>query len=122
MLKVLIVDDAPLVRERVAGALRDFVQVAVLAEYDAAQPAIEGLRQHEPDLVVLDVELKASNGMQVLKHIVDNQLASKVFVFSNHSGLQQRSRFLLAGADGFYSKVGEFDHMLDAIEVLARAA
>lgn len=121
VITVLIVDDAPLVRERLAGALQDFARVTVLGKYDSAQAAIDGVMEHEPDLVVLDIELKGSNGMQVLRHVVDNHYPAKVFIFSNDNDPQQRRRFLQAGADGFYSKAGEFDQMLDTIDAFAAA-
>lgn len=117
-IKVVLVDDSRLVRERVADALRDFAHVNVAAEYEAANEAIDGVSEHSPDLVVLDIELKQSNGMQVLQHVVKNHPMARVFIFSNYSDAQQRSRFLSAGAHGFYSKTNEFDQMLDAIDTL----
>jgi DNA-binding NarL/FixJ family response regulator len=116
---VLIVDDSALIRGRIAAMLEHIPNIIVSGWAEDATAAIGLIRQDPPDVVVLDISLKTSNGMEVLRYVAGTHPAIKVIVLSNYSEEASRARFLAAGAYGFYDKSLEFDKIRDAIGRLA---
>ena len=65
-MKALVVDDAPMVRTRVAALLREVAADIEVVEAGDADEAFESIRSGSPDLVVLDIHLPGLNGLQML--------------------------------------------------------
>ncbi|MGE0311677.1 MAG: response regulator [Lautropia sp.] len=119
-LRVVVVDDSAVIRERIAvalGALPGVEIAGVLAEAATAIVAIDAL---VPDLVVLDVNLGDGDGWPVLRHVRHRLAGSVVLVFSNDVSPPVRDRYLGAGARGYFDKSLEFEALRDAVLALAR--
>ena len=119
---VLIVDDSALIRGRIAAMLESIPNIQVGGWAEDAPAAIDLISRAPPDVVVLDISLKSSNGFAVLLYVSRAHPATKVIVLSNYSEAASRARFLAAGAFGFYDKSLEFDKIRDAIALLAAAS
>jgi two-component system, LytTR family, response regulator len=70
MIRVLIVDDEQPARERLRELLRAFQEVQVVGEADSGEQAIERINQLNPDLVLLDIQMPACNGIEVAASLV----------------------------------------------------
>ncbi|WP_395057080.1 response regulator transcription factor [Polaromonas sp.] len=113
-LQVFHADDSPLMRERVAGLLES-AAMAVVGHAETPQYAIEGILAAHPDVVVLDVQLDGGSGLQVLRAVRRVAPDIAFVVFSNHSDVVYRRRYLDEGAHAFLDKSTEFDQLASAV-------
>ena len=67
--RVVIVDDHPLFRERLAEVINQELDMEICGEAEDAQQAIELIRNTSPDLVIVDITLKGSSGLELIKSI-----------------------------------------------------
>lgn len=116
--KVFLVDDSALVRDRVAAMLAAR-SMAVVGAAETPEASIEGILAAHPDVVVLDVQLEGGSGLQVLRAVRDAQPAIAFVVFSNNAGPAYRRRYLGEGARRFLDKTTEFDQLVAAVEQAA---
>jgi two-component system LytT family response regulator len=78
--KVLIVDDEPLARDRIREMLTDYPEMEVVAEARNGREAIESIESHAPDLVFLDVQMPDFNGFDVLQNLKVDRMPLIIFV------------------------------------------
>lgn len=117
-MKVFLVEDSPLLRERLT-ALIDSVGASTVGHADGAREAIEGILAARPDVVVLDLHLKEGNGFDVLRALAKEAPEIAFFVLTNHPVESFRAVATRLGARGFFDKSTEFDKLR---EVLAARA
>lgn len=79
-MKVLIVDDEPLARERLRDLLVRDTDVEVVGECTDGPSAVEAIREQEPDLVFLDVKMPGHDGFRVVEEIGSDRMPATVFV------------------------------------------
>ncbi|HWF41161.1 MAG TPA: LytTR family DNA-binding domain-containing protein [Acidothermaceae bacterium] len=84
MVRVLIVDDEPLARIRIRDLLAEHADVLVIAECGSASVAVDAIRQLEPDLVFLDIQMPEMDGFDVLRAIRAERMPAIVFVTAHH--------------------------------------
>ena len=114
-IKVLLVYDHLLFRESLVGYLSAQPGLKVVAAVSTGAQAIEQLSQVRPDVVLLDLRLGASSGLDVLMQIKARPYAPRVLVVSSHEGDAMVRRAMSLGADGYISKsVSSYD-LLSAI-------
>ena len=117
--QVFIVDDSASIRLRLAEMLNGIDDVRVVGEAETSRAAIDGILQTRPDSVLLDLNLGASNGIEVLR-VVRAQAPEIVFVvLTNHSEPQYRRFCQKAGARYFLDKSTEFDRVREVIAEIA---
>jgi two-component system, OmpR family, response regulator len=116
---IILVEDSTLVRERLREMLEEFSRIKLLGEYDNAAAAITALRQQPVDIVLLDIKLKGSSGLDVLRHVKGTHPATKVIVFTNHSDDEFRELFIRLGADYFFSKTHETQRLRETLAMLS---
>ncbi|HEX6587407.1 MAG TPA: LytTR family DNA-binding domain-containing protein, partial [Longimicrobiales bacterium] len=87
ILRALIVDDEPLARDNVRLALEKELDVEVIAECADGESAIEAIRELEPDVVFLDVQMPGTGGFDVVNEIGPEEMPAVVFVtaFDEHA-------------------------------------
>ena len=86
-LRVVIVDDEALARRGIRARLRAFPNMTVVQECSDGKSAIRAIRQHEPDLIFLDVQMPGMGGFEILASIAGQSLPSVIFVtaFDQHA-------------------------------------
>lgn len=119
---IFVVDDSAIIREHIATMLGRIANIRITGQADDAPAAIEGIARNPPDVVVLDISLRTSNGMDVLRYVARECPATKVIILSNYSEPESRELFLNAGAYQFFDKSLEFDKIRDAVAKLANPA
>ncbi len=102
--RILIVDDHPLVREALAGRIRQFEDIEVCGESDDVQDALDQVREKMPDLVIVDISLKTGNGIELIKQVHSQFPSVKMLVSSMYDEGLYADRVLRAGASGYISK------------------
>jgi two-component system nitrate/nitrite response regulator NarL len=116
--KLLIAEDHPAMRARVASLLqRDFDVVASVA---GGLAAVEAASRFLPDLVILDVSMPTLDGPDVARRVKDQGCNAKIVFISVSTDLNHITACLAAGGDAYVSKMRMATDLIDAInEVLA---
>jgi DNA-binding NarL/FixJ family response regulator len=113
--RVLIVDDHPAVREALASRIRRQTDLEVCGEAADMAEALRLVAATQPDVAVVDISLRASDGIELIKRIRDRPGAIRVLVWSMHSESLYAERALRAGALGYVNKDQATDTILEAI-------
>ncbi len=118
MISIMLVEDSVAVRNRLRAILEDLQRFQVVGEFDAAQDAIAAIASQPPDVVVLDIRLRAGNGIEVLRHIREHAPDVKVIVFSQHGDPEYREQFEQAGANFFFDKTHQAGQLVATLSQL----
>ncbi|MBI4788992.1 MAG: response regulator transcription factor [Chloroflexi bacterium] len=119
-LRVFLVEDSLVIRQRLKRMLADIAQVQVVGEAGDARSATDAILQRKPDAVLLDIHLESGSGIDVLQRVKNSQPAPAVIVLTNYPYTQYRQKCLEAGADFFFIKSAEFDRVVPALKQLAQ--
>jgi DNA-binding NarL/FixJ family response regulator len=117
-MKVFVVDGSPMIRRGLVEMLESIPYASFVGEAADAAEAIRGIRASAPDVILLDINLRASQGIAVLQHVARESPATKVIVLTNHVEPGLRKRYTDAGAYLFLDKTMEFEKVRDALAVL----
>jgi DNA-binding NarL/FixJ family response regulator len=113
--RVVIVDDHPLFRERLSELISHELDMEVCGEAEDAQQAIDLIRNTSPDLAIVDITLKGSSGLELIKSIKALSIGVPVLVLSMHDESLYAERALHAGATGYITKHESAENVLLAI-------
>jgi DNA-binding NarL/FixJ family response regulator len=114
--RVLIVDDHPLVRHGLREMLSRQPDLQVVGECETANEAVRASRTLEPDLVMVDIALKDTNGLDLLKRLRKQSRTLKMLVLSMHDEAFFAERALRAGAGGYVSKQESPQRVIEAVQ------
>ncbi|MDX1492648.1 MAG: response regulator transcription factor [Longimicrobiales bacterium] len=117
--RVVLAEDHSLVRAGFRRLLEGMDGVEVIAEAADGRAALAALKEHEPDLLVLDLTMPELNGIEVLTRARKKWEALKILVVSMHTDRHYVLRAFSEGADGYLVKAaGEFEMELAVTSVL----
>jgi DNA-binding NarL/FixJ family response regulator len=119
---VFIVDDSPVVRERLARMIAELPGVDVVGEAEIAFEALNAIRKLKPGVVVLDISMPGSSGIYVLETLKREEPSPVVIMLTNFSHDQYRRKCLQLGADYFFDKTSEFEKVIDVLRELPSGA
>jgi two-component system invasion response regulator UvrY len=120
MIRVLIVDDHPIVRAGLRRIAEDDRGIVVTAEAPNGDAALDALRQHVADVVLLDVSMPGSPFTETLRRLREEHPTVRILVLSAHPEDQWAVRALRGGAAGYLTKDHSPDQLLDAIRRVHR--
>ncbi len=118
-MKILLVDDHVVVRAGVRRLLATEADVSIL-EAESSQEALDVCRREKPDLIVLDLNLTGSSGLELLRRLVQLDKTVKILVLSMHSEPVYAARALQAGARGYVSKSAGADEFVEAVRQVGK--
>jgi len=113
--KVLIVDDHPAVREALATRIGRQPDLEVCGEAADMSEALRLVADTQPDVAVVDISLKTSCGIDLIKRIKDRNDTVRILVWSTHSESLYAERALRAGALGYINKDQATDKIVEGI-------
>ena len=113
--KVFLVDDHPLVREWLSQLIEREQDLAVCGEAEDTQEALEKIEQTRPDIVVADISLKNTHGLELVKDLQARLPSLPVLVLSMHDESLYAERVLRAGAKGYITKQEATKKILQAV-------
>ncbi len=113
--RILIVDDHPMVRERLTEIINRECDLIVCGEAEDRHQAIEAIKTCPPELVIVDLTLKNSDGLELIKDIRSRWPKLAVLVVSMHDESLYAERCLRAGAQGYITKQEATRNILLAI-------
>jgi two-component system, NarL family, invasion response regulator UvrY len=115
MIKVLIADDHPVVREGLKQIISKSIDINVGGEAFHWQEVLDKVHREHWDVLVLDLHMKGHNGLEVLKELHSEKPKLPILVLSVESEDQVGVRVLKAGASGFMNKEGAPKELISAI-------
>lgn len=113
--RILLVDDHPIVRQGLAEMIDQNPDLEVCGTAEDVHKALDILEKTRPDLVIADISLKGSNGIELLKNIKIRFPRTMVLVLSMHDESLYAVRALRAGAAGYIMKQEATEKVLTAI-------
>jgi DNA-binding NarL/FixJ family response regulator len=113
--KVFLVDDHPLVREWLAQLIQREPDLAVCGEAEDAPEALEKIQATQPDIVIADISLKTTHGLELVKDLQSCAPSLPVLILSMHDESLYAERVLRAGAKGYITKQEATKKILPAI-------
>ena len=115
-IKVLVVDDHPVVRKGLQSCLARQDRLRIVGEASDGDEALGKTRELDPDIVLMDIDLPRMNGLAVTELLRKEQPRVKVLVLSVHTNKEFIFRIIQAGAHGYISKGAPPDELVRAIE------
>jgi DNA-binding NarL/FixJ family response regulator len=118
--RVLIVDDHPVVREGLAMHLATGPDLEVCGEAEDVPGALALLASTRPDVAIIDISLKNGNGLELIRRIKDLRDPVRILVWSMYPESLYAERALRAGAQGHLNKGQATRHVLEAVRAIVR--
>ncbi|MEZ4697980.1 MAG: response regulator transcription factor [Rhodothermales bacterium] len=119
-LRVLIADDSLMIRQQLQHLVSELSFAEIVDEAASADAAVAGAMAHDPDVVVLDIEMPGG-GITALRRIKERKPQMRVMMLTNHAGPYYEKVCRRAGADYFLDKTIEFDQVPTVLAGIAGA-
>ncbi|HEV8212123.1 MAG TPA: response regulator transcription factor [Vicinamibacterales bacterium] len=114
-IRVLCVDDHPVVRQGVAGLIGVQADMEVVAEAANGREAIEQFRRHRPDITLIDLQMPEMGGLDAIGAIRAEFPDARIIVLTTYAGDAQALRAIRAGASGYLLKNALHKELIDTI-------
>ena len=117
-IRVLVVDDHPVVRQGVAVLVGSQSDMTVIAEASNGREAIQQFRAHRPDVTLMDLQMPEMGGIDALAAIRAEFADARIIVLTTYAGDVQILRALKGGAHGYLLKNTFHKELIDAIRAV----
>ena len=118
-MRILIADDSPLIRERLAELVSAVGGVTVVGQTEDACGTIRAIQRLRPDVAILDIGLDGGDGLRVLEKAKAGDSPPVVIMLTAFPYPQYRRKCLESGAEYCLDKATEFDQITSVLERLA---
>ena len=119
MIRVLVVDDHPIVREGLKQILSDTEDILVVDEADSGQAVLDCAAKTNFDVVLLDISMPGRDGLEVLRELKQLKPKIPVLILSMYPEEHYAVRVLRGGASGYLTKASAPDELITAIRKVA---
>jgi two-component system nitrate/nitrite response regulator NarL len=120
--KIMIVDDHPLFRKGLAQLLNDQTDFEVVLEASSGDEALNLLTDNEPDLIILDLNMRGRDGLSTLQMMREREITSRILMLTVSDAQNDVLSCLRAGADGYLLKDLEPQELLNQIRESANGS
>lgn len=118
-IRLVIVDDHRMVRTGMETLVGDDPQMEVIGSFESRDAAMAFLREHTPDLMLIDLSLQEGSGLELIRDIVSREIPTRMLVVSMHDEKLFAERCLRAGAHGYICKTSSWSEIRQAILTVA---
>jgi DNA-binding NarL/FixJ family response regulator len=120
MIRVVVADDHAVVRRGLTGLIDNTDDLEVVGVAADGATAIELVREHRPDVVLMDLQMPGIDGVEATRTIVAEELGAEVLVLTSFSDNARIMAAIDAGAVGYLLKDAEPSDLLDGVRAVAR--
>ena len=115
---LLIADDHPIFRKGLMDLLQhSFPKVKIIECHNGAE-AIDGILKQKPDIAILDINMPEANGLDVCKHVIKEQSATKIIILTMYQEKEMIKNAMLSGASGYILKDNAVDEIMDCVNTV----
>src|SRR5687768_12847572 len=104
MIRVMVIDDHPIVRQGVISLISDEADIQIVAEGRSGEEAVTLFREHRPDVTLMDLRLPGISGVDAIRTIRAEFPQSRFIVLTTYDGDEDIYRALEAGAKAYVLK------------------
>ncbi|MEL7051015.1 MAG: response regulator transcription factor [Cyanobacteria bacterium J06588_5] len=119
-LRVLIIEDDPLVQLGIEQALASYSQLTIVDTVDDGYLAVEAALQHKPDLILMDIGLPGIDGIETTRQIKAQLPDIKIVMLTSHMAEAEVMAAFSSGAEAYCIKGGSIDGLLSAIATVSQ--
>jgi len=117
-IRILAVDDHPLIRQGIAGLIADQPDMTLVGEASNGREAIQRFREHRPDVTLMDLQMPEMNGLDATIAIRGESPEARIIVLTTYTGDAQVLRALQAGARAYLLKNTLHKELLETIRAV----
>jgi DNA-binding NarL/FixJ family response regulator len=117
-IRILVVDDHPVVRQGVAGLVGGQPDMSIVGQASNGREAIQQFRAHHPDVVLMDLQMPEMNGLDALMAIRDEAPEARIIMLTTYAGDAQVLRAIKAGARAYLLKNSLHKELLETIRAV----
>lgn len=121
-MKVLIVDDSAIVRERLADLLNELTGVELVGQAEDGMQGFEQVVKLKPDVAIIDVRMPRRTGIDLLRYVSKSSRELRVIVLTNYPTPENRKKCFELGADYFFDKSSEIEKVINVLKDLQQGA
>jgi DNA-binding NarL/FixJ family response regulator len=120
MIRILIADDHPLMREAIRAAIEDEVDLRVVAEVENGLEAVRVVDMVQPDVILMDLLMPVKDGLTAISEIISQNQDARILAFTSSQEDDKITTALSAGALGFLRKDAKRSELLTAIREISQ--
>lgn len=117
-ISIALIDDHKLFREGVKRILEYESDFKIVAEGDDGSMAVDIVKEHKPDIVLMDINMPNMNGIEATKNLIKKYPKTKIIILSIHDDESYVTHTLKTGAQGYLLKEMDADSLIEAIKVV----
>lgn len=117
---VLIADDHPVYRSGLARTVSQRPELKLVAEAESGREALDAIREHEPDVAVVDLKMPDLDGLAILNAVKREDLDTRVIMLTGYAEGETAYEVMAAGAAAYISKTSEPATVCETITTVAR--
>lgn len=121
-IRVVIVDDQPVVRHGLRSMLAEAEEVQVVGEASNVEEALEVIAALRPDVVLLDIRMPGTDGLWLLKRLAEREPSSKVIILTNYAEEQFLLEAFRCGAYGYFLKNVSREELVNGLQTVYKGS
>ena len=118
--KILIADDHPLMRQGIKWALKQNPEFNIVGEAEDGAKALKLLRQHQPEIVTLDIEMPSMSGFEIARKIFEEKIQTRIIFLTMYNDEQMFNEAINIGAMGYVLKENAIDNILECVKKVSQ--
>ena len=118
-IRVVLIDDSPIIRLGLRSALEDYPDIAIVGEASTANDGVLAVTRHKPDVVLLDLHLPDKSGFHACRELLKARPQTRVLILTSNSNERNVQEAMTSGAQGYLLKDNDGASLAEALRKIA---